>query len=486
MEHRSLFSYNITRAYPFKWFTPVVVVGGIVLTALISFLNVAATGYELVPTSSSDPNATESHSIWFSKWPSYLVGARASCEPASLQIQSNIYTNKRAFPYELSNVWHLGEDNTKLYQGSLIYKNNPIQNCNISEIQIQIEGPDRTPGQLAVSTVGGTVTAKTDCSIDTSAGRVYFQLRSTYDAIPPPESARSTFLSLNKTGEPSIYWGYSLLNIYWRTVMRDFFNENMKRSPPPFFKGVINLNRNMTLQGSMEDQVQSLDFLLVGACFFIPLNSTGIAYLNNRFCNSTSITELANSPADHPAFARPLPGIWRGVEKLGKSMWFTVLADLGRNDAAMPNMLARPELLASLSANLTQANQTLDRLFRWGLDGQTFMRDFDPSQAPQPPLQVNQSQLAADYLCQVPQLKSPGTLFMSVLVADLVILQAIWKIFTLAVGGIFLKSTEEARHCAACAPAPASGSGKLPTGYESADGRESEEILLEDRTSPGT
>ncbi|KAI6083058.1 hypothetical protein F4821DRAFT_197465 [Hypoxylon rubiginosum] len=482
MPHRSFFHYNITRAYPFKWFTPLVIIGGIILTALVSFLNVAATGYELVSTSSSDPNATETNSIWFSKWPSYLVGARAACEAASLQVQSTIYTDRRAFPYELSKVWHVEEDGTKAYQGSLIYKNNVIQNCNITEIKIQFEGPDRSPGQLAVAPMGGTVTAKTECYIDADSGRTYFQMRSTYDAIPPPETAKSTFLNLNKTSDPTLFWGYSLLNMYWRSSMQAFFDGNADRSPPPFFKGVIDLNRNTTLDGTMEEQVESIEFLRVGDCFFIPLNSTGIAYLNNRYCNSTSITELSNSPTNPAEFTRPLPGIWRSVEGLGKSMWFTVLADLGRNDDAMPNMLARPKLLASLSSDLATVNETLRSRFRWGLNDRMFMQAFDPSQDVL--LQVSQSILATDYLCQVPQLKSPGTLFISILVADLVILQALWKIFTLTVDGFFLKSTEEARHCANCAPV--SQGGILHGGYKSVNGGDSQIVLLEEQRSSGT
>ncbi|KAI1395016.1 hypothetical protein F4819DRAFT_479848 [Hypoxylon fuscum] len=484
MAYRSYFSYNITRAYPFKWFTPAVIIGAIIAIALVSFLNVAATGYELVPTSSADPNATELNSIWFSKWPSYLVGARASCDATSIQVMSTVYTDKSAFPYTLSKVWQVGEDDNKTYQGSLIYKNNVIRSCNISEIKIQFEGPDRAAGQLAVSPMGGTVTAKTECYVDASSGRTYFEIRSTYDAIPPPSTSSSNFLSLSKTNDPSIYWGFSLLNFYWRAVMQVFFDEDMKREPPPFSKGTIDLNRNKSLTGTMEDQVKNIEFLKVGDCFFVPLNSTGVAFLQNRYCNSSSITELANSPDEpHSVFERPVPGIWRTVEVLGKAMWFTVLADLGIDGDDMPNMLARPELLANLSSNLTQANQTLRSEFRWGIDNKLFMQSFDASQPRNYKLGVNESLLATDYLCQVPQLKSAGNLLVAVLVADLVILQAIWKIFTLIVDTFCLKNTEEARYCTGCG---SQEGGKVPGGYESVTGRESEIILLEDRRSSGT
>ncbi|OTA53824.1 hypothetical protein K449DRAFT_389581 [Hypoxylon sp. EC38] len=482
MAHRSFFSYNITRAYPLKWFTPVVVVGGIVATALISFLNVAATGYELAPTSSSDPNATESNSIWFSRWPSYLVGARASCDPTTIQLQSTIYTDKGAFPYTLSNVWRLGDDGNRLHQGSLIYKSSTVQNCNVTLINIQFEGPDRSARQLEAFTMGGTVTATTQCYTDegSPSRRTYFELVSTYDPLPPPNTATSTFPNLNRTRDASQYWGSSILNVYWATVMQAFFDGNVG-GDDPFFKGIVDLEQNTTLPGTMEDQVSSVEFLRVRDCFFIPLNSTGIAFLYNRYCNSSSITTLANSQV---AFERPVPGIWLSVSVLAKAMWFAILGDLGRDDDSMPNMLARPNLLENLSSNLTQANKTLRSEFRFAVDHSDISKQsFDPSQSSNDQLRVNQSILAADYLCQVPRLKSPGNLILSVLVADLVILQAIWKVFTLAVDRFYIKDSEEARYCIACTPHTV-GEG-TPGVYESINGQESEIILLHDRRSSG-
>ncbi|KAI0010064.1 hypothetical protein F4779DRAFT_579175 [Xylariaceae sp. FL0662B] len=481
MAHRSFFSYNITRAYPFKWFTPVVIVGTIISIALVSFLNVAATGYELVSVSAQDPNATETNGIWFSKWPSYLVGARASCDPSNIPIQSTFYTDKKAFPYTLSKVWHNGEGNSKIYQGSMMYKNNLLQNCNISMIKIEFEGPDRTAGQFAVSPMGGTVTAISQCYVeaDSPGGYTYFELVSTYDAIPPPTPVSSIFLGLNKTNDPSLYWGNALLGLYWRTAMQDFYDENVHRDPP-FFKGHVELHHEPTSAGTMEEQVGSIDFLSVNACWFIPLNSTGIAFKYNRYCNTSSISVLAEGPEK---FERPVPGIWRSVEVLGKAMWFTVMADLGRNDDAMPNMLARPALLANLSSNMTQANQTLRREFRWGLaaiDDQ-FLKNFDPTQSRNSQLRVNQSLLTTDYLCQIPQLKSPGNLFVSILVADLVILQTLWKIFTLIIDGFCIKDTEEAQSCTTCMHH--SKISETPGGYESVSEQESDGILLGERRS---
>ena len=44
---QSFFSYTLTRPYPFRWFTWVAVLGGLLFTVFFSFVNIAADGYIL-------------------------------------------------------------------------------------------------------------------------------------------------------------------------------------------------------------------------------------------------------------------------------------------------------------------------------------------------------------------------------------------------------------------------------------------------------
>jgi hypothetical protein len=46
--HESFFSYNLARPYPYRWFTWVVVTGGLAATTLFSAINLAADGYDLM------------------------------------------------------------------------------------------------------------------------------------------------------------------------------------------------------------------------------------------------------------------------------------------------------------------------------------------------------------------------------------------------------------------------------------------------------
>lgn len=53
------FSYPISKPYPFRWFTPIVIVGGLVLTVVFSLINYPAHAYDMVTTEYADPTNIE-------------------------------------------------------------------------------------------------------------------------------------------------------------------------------------------------------------------------------------------------------------------------------------------------------------------------------------------------------------------------------------------------------------------------------------------
>jgi hypothetical protein len=110
----------------------------------------------------------------------------------------------------------------------------------------------------------------------------------------------------------------------------------------------------------------------------------------------------------------PYPSIWKSVDVLGKAMWFSVLTDLGRNQSGVPNMLVEPTLLANLTSNYTseiQAWPTYNDSITQRLDPGLAQASFDPNATPLPDLNATQSTLTTNYVCQVPRMKSAGTLF---------------------------------------------------------------------------
>ncbi|KAK8053788.1 hypothetical protein PG996_013089 [Apiospora saccharicola] len=383
--YRSSFSYNVTRPYPFKWFTPVAVIGGIIITVLVSFFNFASNGYELVATSSNDPNATVSDPSQHGgiQWPSYFVGnTRATCAPATLPLNTLIYTQSSAIGYTLRNVWRIKDDGTQANLGSLVYHNNMLQNCNVTEVSIDITGNGtQSAKDTAVSHAGLLINALASCSvnIDTlqtklAQGPTYFELRGSYKLVNPEVK---TFLSRDATKSTSLYWGESMLHMYWMLVAK--------------------------------------------------------AYID-------SVAEWHED-----------------------ATYNAVMTDLGRNKSNVPNMLTHPNLLANLTANLTKevewweaiqtANeppQSIDPGVHLTPDSGLALKSFDPTQTSQSNLGATPAFLSSNYICQVPRTKSPGALFFSILVADLVILQSVWVAFRFVVDTVSQRKDPALRYCAGC------------------------------------
>ncbi|KAK7931339.1 hypothetical protein PG985_002051 [Apiospora marii] len=456
--YHSAFSYNLTRPYPFRWFTPVVVIGGIIITVLVSFFNFASNGYELVATSSNDPNATVNDPSQHGgiKWPSYFIGnSRATCAPATLPLKTLIYTQNNAISYTLTSVWRAKDDGTAAGLGSLVYHNNMLQNCNVTKVSIDITGMyTQSVKDLAVSHAGVLATALATCSvdIDTSQARpaqgpTYFELSGTYRLVNPEVK---TFLSRNATTATSLYWGESMLNMYWMLTAKAYIDSAEPTRPDGTFSAAITLKRRSTADNGTEEEVMDDDFFYVEC------------YTENSFCEPHNITSLS-SLKDEKEPWHPYPRIWNRVNLLGKAMWFTVMTDLGRNESDVPNMLTHPNLLANLTANLTKevewwkviqaANeppQSIDPRVHTYPDPNLALKSFDPTQTTQPSLGATPAFLSTNYICQVPRTKAPGTLFFSILVADLVLLQAVWVAFRFVVDMVSQRKYPAMRYCARC------------------------------------
>jgi hypothetical protein len=64
---------------------------------------------------------------------------------------------------------------------------------------------------------------------------------------------------------------------------------------------------------------------------------------------------------------------------------------------------------------------------------------------------VKTAVLVGQYLCQIPILKPAGSLFVSILIADLVLLQALWQLVKLVATLLLERWQPDSRHCVGCA-----------------------------------
>lgn len=144
-----------------------------------------------------------------------------------------------------------------------------------------------------------------------------------------------------------------------------------------------------------------------------------------------------------PDVADTIPDLefWNSSDSFAKSLYATVLADLGQTTSS-PNILTDANLLEHYTANFSSMYE-LDPIAGPAKDAFSTLNSTGP-------LGINPSVLAATYLCEVPRQKPMGTLIVSVLVADLVFLQALWITLKLVVEGYMKRKDMQANLCEGC------------------------------------
>lgn len=133
------FTYPITRPYPYNWFKWAVLIGGIILTVLLSVLNLASTGYDLIVQHSTNPNQTTSAKLWTDKLPLSLNSKTvATCEPQNVPATAQYFTNKFGLTYTLDNVWQTDSTGKNTTLPSLQYLNNPLEDCYVTLVTLDM------------------------------------------------------------------------------------------------------------------------------------------------------------------------------------------------------------------------------------------------------------------------------------------------------------------------------------------------------------
>ena len=434
--YESYFSYNLTRPYPFRWLTCTVVIGGIIATAIFSFLNLASNSYEIVATETSDPNSTVAQRNMYSSWPSILSAkSRPSCESRTLSVGISYYTTNTALPYLLENIWQVGEDGTTQQSHTdLAYWNNPLDNCKIPELNIVFEGLDRNALYISVQRWGAAIQAKIFCNMTTSAGRRSVQLATSYTL----DGDLGKFPGRNETRRASLWWGESLLAWYYVDLTRRIgeFSDGVggQHKAHMYFKPNSNVSR-------AEDYKAERFLNLSGAgnfSYFSVDTNLGILYISN-------------------ISAHDIQHFLPAAKAYVISFYSTIMADLGQRNVS--NILNDTSMLEYFSSNITRIAS--EKLPDWtNLNHNSFPDlaawPMSSSNSSNWHLEIRSSTISTTYLCQVPRLKSTGNLIFSIVVADLVLLQALWKVFIIVVDWWTKKRYPHMGTCTGC-----SGSGSI-------------------------
>lgn len=450
------FSYSITRPYPYPWFKWVVVIGGVCMTILFSSLNLAAAGYELTVEYTFDPNKTVSQKRWTQNFPFSLVGrATASCQSQELAVNSQLYSDKLSLAYNIADIWQVQNDNQILNLPSLKYTNNPLQNCSISLIEIDLDSYSaRTAAQMGWAQWGFNALGLVTCAIDNDGGAkapnnihgpTWFNLTVNYEFVTPTIESGAAFRFLHapdQNRQASLWWGESLLSWYWLNLV------SAMRSHATFSKNTVNIVKgSVGLRPSPNITDISLpDFFLAPSYHFITnfMDSGGNIQGEPNCCLNTAGNQTTIGGLHAEAVQ---PDIWIEVDSFAKVFYSTILSDLGQNSST--NILTSPSLLTTFTTNITSMAAEGGVESQWLKAG--------PARAPYSQVEhetgalgVTPSVVYTQYLCQVPTLKSGGSLFISVLLADLVFLQAAWVLLNWITVMRLDRRDPTAQYCTGC------------------------------------
>ncbi|QIX00016.1 hypothetical protein AMS68_005533 [Peltaster fructicola] len=435
---RSTFSYNVQRSYPYKWFTPVVIIGGSLLIVLFSFLNLGSSGYNLTTELTQNPNSTSSGSF-YDQLPSFIASKlQRSCEPAIIPINSNIMTNNSALTYTLRSV--VGAD--AQLQPSLSYQYNFLENCTVNTVIVFLEySLSRTAAQYAARQFGANVQADITCSTQlASTGRTIVNLTALWDPFPSTVATYEAvfFPGRNKTASASMYWGESLLMLNWLKTTGDMLRTYKSEVLQPLLKAETTLVKSGLTLDVLDSSYYNASFRGISFHVTEPWLDFSETNWNWNFSDVT-IRQL-----EEISFAAD---IWNGVDHLAKSFEATVLADLGQITTT-PNILADAAMLQNFTSNFTNEWSIYsppDSLFEI-----VAQSDYNSLKGSTGPLGIRPAVLGATYICNVPKQKPIGDLIIAILVADLVLLQTAWKIYCLIVGMVLRRTNKDADRCQGC------------------------------------
>lgn len=457
-----MFSYSVSRSYPFRWFTPVVFIGGIVAAGVFSTLSFVSNGYYLSVKVTQSPNATVSHGIWFKNWPSYLTeNVQPTCHTVDIPVNSKIFTNRSGLNHELVRAWRqLPAKKIKTFP-SLTYHENYIQDCKIKSIRVDLSSVDRTGAQIAWSKWGAYLRARTKCSITCESGLTMFELQTEFDYIPRTvtldSSTFSTMVAFQRQRKADLWWGQSLLSMYYILLTRTMAssrtnetrkgNEDIRKGSLLFTPGkALRLSKKLNQtnpkpKNFIAPDITKSDFFDIHYTFITAQgngNSSEITPNRNKFR-----TTLANLTT-HETY----PNIWSVADCLAKSFYSTVLTDLGQKSPYNINILHNNATLQHFTSNFSQMASG----FKQPRPGPA-LHDYNTLKSTTGPLHTTPSVFSMEYVCQVPKMKSAGNIFISVLLADLVLLQTLWQLLVLFTDHVLLRKAKmgpQVNHCEGC------------------------------------
>ncbi|KAL7895419.1 hypothetical protein HDV63DRAFT_406358 [Trichoderma sp. SZMC 28014] len=219
------FEYDLNRPYPFRWFTPVAVIGGLTLLVVFSFINLGANAFDTISVYTNDLNGTKSNELnqWYMKVPfNWGSTFKPDCEPRQLSVGDQFFTTNQGFYYILKSIRKDG-----LVLPSLGYLNTTLQERITSSVEIRLRKPNIQPdATMAVCWGSSELSAAVDCTVyatETGLVDLTMVLEFTDSDLPlgyPFPATAPFIISDNYTTRASVWWGTRLLSTHWTGVLK--------------------------------------------------------------------------------------------------------------------------------------------------------------------------------------------------------------------------------------------------------------------------
>jgi hypothetical protein len=485
----SIFSYNVTRPFPFPWFTWAVLASGTILTVLFTFVAVASNAYELDSVYTTDCNNTEGRQEWYSKPPfAWFNSLEAKCQPNLLTVGASYKTSNRGFVYSLSGI-----QNGSGLIPAVAYKSAPLRGCDVEEIRIAFVRTDNTRLPMNYWAWGGSFASVRHSlpfsrySMNMTARRreLTNSVAVGYACVPVKFPFRACAIKFHgratTSSRPRCFWfngksarEFSLPEwlgeceyvvwyaahdvVVWQTFKwYDPSAWTMRLLSPPrrltcsiamgystpyptgeeaWGTGSVPLTRN-----SNSSDYTDPTFFVSGASF-----STDQGGLHWMGFNST-IANWTNEWAS-PESLYGLPNISLSVDAFGKSFYSLLLSDFGvETETNALNSVAGVQYLQSRNdTDLVTAAAEL------GKTESGTVSHVLASNTPDQRLSSSNTTttLFTQYLCSVPQKKSGMSLLLPILLADIVFLQTCWTVFKFVMSWWLAKKDTKANYCEGC------------------------------------
>ncbi|XXG95603.1 hypothetical protein Hte_001871 [Hypoxylon texense] len=385
------------------------------------------------------------------------------CEPRLVSVGDRFFSTNLGFYYEVISISRYdGNRRGATSLPSVPYLNNTLEDCHTDDVKINFVKSDLSspPDSWWISWgPSGTVT-KAHCTVLSESGPANLTLGVEYRGIGG--HGYDYVINDNYTTHASVWWGTRLLNAYWHSVMTVMSQVTVPGGDRDVFFNHGRAHYYWT-DHTAEKSIRDLDFFRLHFYF---LGSNAKVINSNTFKDrpTDNLTALYNN-ASVPYSTVITEGL-----HFAKIMHSLISVDLG--NSRLPNLLLDDDSLTYALLSPDDMNRRPGGLLYDNSTG--FVEFYKATKIPAPDLLgrdddlvfINQSYNAfrsrvgdlgtqnatilSQYLCSVPVQKSTWTMLIGVLMADIVFLQAAWKLLTMTAGSMASNQNPKAMFCQGC------------------------------------